>query len=124
MCAVDCGIAVNPDVIRAQMEGGSRAIPTNYKNMRIVGAGGRLLMLAAAAQQWGVPQGELTTAGGVVSHAASRRTATYASLAARAASLTPPDVAAAEAAVGLAIVVALFRHRESLNPDAFTSLKW
>jgi NADH-quinone oxidoreductase subunit K len=33
-------------------------------------------------------------------------------------------VAAAEAAVGLAIVVALFRHRESLNPDAFTALKW
>jgi NADH-quinone oxidoreductase subunit K len=33
-------------------------------------------------------------------------------------------VAAAEAAVGLAIVVALFRHRPSLNPDAFTSLKW
>lgn len=33
-------------------------------------------------------------------------------------------VAAAEAAVGLALVVALFRHRESLNPDAFTSLKW
>jgi NADH-quinone oxidoreductase subunit K len=33
-------------------------------------------------------------------------------------------VAAAEAAVGLAIVIALFRHRESLNPDAFTALKW
>jgi NADH-quinone oxidoreductase subunit K len=33
-------------------------------------------------------------------------------------------VAAAEAAVGLAIIVALFRHRESLNPDAFTLLKW
>jgi NADH-quinone oxidoreductase subunit K len=33
-------------------------------------------------------------------------------------------VAAAEAAVGLAIVIALFRHRESLSPDAFTSLKW
>ena len=33
-------------------------------------------------------------------------------------------VAAAEAAVGLAIVVALFRHRESLNPDAFRMLKW
>src|SRR5687768_1840243 len=33
-------------------------------------------------------------------------------------------VAAAEAAVGLAIVIALFRHRESLNPDAFTLLKW
>jgi NADH-quinone oxidoreductase subunit K len=33
-------------------------------------------------------------------------------------------IAAAEAAVGLAIVIALFRHRESLNPDAFTNLKW
>ena len=33
-------------------------------------------------------------------------------------------VAAAEAAVGLALIIALFRTRESLNPDAFTSLKW
>jgi NADH-quinone oxidoreductase subunit K len=33
-------------------------------------------------------------------------------------------VAAAEAAVGLALVIALFRHKESLNPDAFTTLKW
>jgi NADH-quinone oxidoreductase subunit K len=33
-------------------------------------------------------------------------------------------VAAAEAAVGLALVIALFRHRETLSPEAFTSLKW
>ena len=33
-------------------------------------------------------------------------------------------VAATEAAVGLAIIIALYRHRESLNPDAFTALKW
>ena len=33
-------------------------------------------------------------------------------------------VAAAEAAVGLAIIIALFRHRETLVPDVFTSLKW
>jgi NADH-quinone oxidoreductase subunit K len=33
-------------------------------------------------------------------------------------------VAAAEAAVGLAIIIALFRHRESLNPDSFSMLKW
>jgi NADH:ubiquinone oxidoreductase subunit K len=26
--------------------------------------------------------------------------------------------------VGLALVIGLFRHRESLNPEAFTSLKW
>ena len=33
-------------------------------------------------------------------------------------------VAAAEAAVGLALVISLFRHRETLSPEAFTSLKW
>jgi NADH-quinone oxidoreductase subunit K len=33
-------------------------------------------------------------------------------------------VAAAEAAVGLAVVIALFRHKDSLSPDVFTSLKW
>jgi NADH-quinone oxidoreductase subunit K len=33
-------------------------------------------------------------------------------------------VAAAEAAVGLAIIIALFRHKQSLSPDVFTTLKW
>jgi NADH-quinone oxidoreductase subunit K len=33
-------------------------------------------------------------------------------------------VAAAEAAVGLALVISLFRHKETLSPDAFTLLKW
>ncbi len=83
----------------AQIEGGSRAIPSNYQNMRVVGAGGRLMMLAAAAQQWGVPPSELTTAGGVVTHAATKRTATYASLSSAAAGLPVPETAAIEAAL-------------------------
>jgi len=33
-------------------------------------------------------------------------------------------VAAAEAAIGLGLVIALFRHRETLSPDAYTSLRW
>ncbi|HKT81912.1 MAG TPA: NADH-quinone oxidoreductase subunit NuoK [Vicinamibacterales bacterium] len=33
-------------------------------------------------------------------------------------------VAAAEAALGLAVIIAVFRHRDSLNPDAFRLLKW
>ena len=28
------------------------------------------------------------------------------------------------AAVGLAIIIGRFRHRESLNPDSFMALKW
>jgi isoquinoline 1-oxidoreductase beta subunit len=78
----------------AQVEGGSRAIPTNYDAMRQVGAAGRLLMVSAAAQQWNVPAAELTTGGGMVTHAATKRTATYASLASRAAALPLPDAAA------------------------------
>jgi isoquinoline 1-oxidoreductase subunit beta len=74
----------------SQIEGGSTAIPTNYNTMRQVGAGGRALVLAAAADNWGVPVTELTTASGVVTHAASRRTATYGSLAAKAATMTLP----------------------------------
>ncbi len=33
-------------------------------------------------------------------------------------------VAAAEAAVGLAIVIALQRNQDTLNVDAFSMLKW
>jgi isoquinoline 1-oxidoreductase beta subunit len=81
-----------------QFEGGSRAMPTNYDPMRQVGAGGRLMMVTAAAQMWNVPAGELTTGSGVVTHAASKRTATYASLASRVASMTPPAADAVKAA--------------------------
>jgi isoquinoline 1-oxidoreductase beta subunit len=81
-----------------QFEGGSRAMPTNYDPMRQVGAGGRLMMVTAAAQMWNVPAAELTTGSGVVTHAASKRTATYASLASRVTSMTPPSVDAVKAA--------------------------
>jgi isoquinoline 1-oxidoreductase subunit beta len=74
----------------SQIEGGSTAIPTHYTRMRQAGAGGRALMIAAAAQQWNVPVAELTTGSGMVRHAGSNRSATYASLSARAATLTPP----------------------------------
>src|SRR5678815_5438664 len=63
----------------AQIEGGSTAIPQNYTPMRNVGAAARNMMVAAAARQFNVPATELTTGSGVVTHAASRRTATYAS---------------------------------------------
>lgn len=74
-----------------QMEGGSRAIPSNYDQMRLIGAGGRLLLVSAAAAAWNVPASDLTTASGVVTHAASGRTATYGSLAARAAGVPVPE---------------------------------
>ena len=81
-----------------QVEGGSRAIPVNYDPMRQIGAGGRLMMVTAAAQLWSVPASELTTGSGVVTHAASKRTATYASLSARVAAMPAPAAEAVKAA--------------------------
>src|SRR5262245_18536338 len=73
-----------------QIEGGSTAIPSNYAPKRQIGAAGRALILAAAANNWDVPGTELTTASGVVRHAASNRTATYGLLAAKSATMTLP----------------------------------
>ena len=76
-----------------QMAGGSTSIPSNYNSMRQAGAAARALLVAAAAQQWGVPASEITTAEGVVTHAASRRSASYGQLAAAAATMPVPAAA-------------------------------
>lgn len=75
----------------SQFAGGSLATPQNWIPMRQVGAGGRKLMIMAAAKTWNVPESELTTSAGKVYHKASNRSANYGALAATAATLTPPD---------------------------------
>ena len=73
-----------------QFSVGSGSTVANYTAMRRAGAAARAVLVEAAALEWNVKASECTTANGVVSHAASNRTATYGALATKAAQLPAP----------------------------------
>jgi len=88
--------AVKLDIGRAdpafgnQLSGGSRSVPNSYDSMRQLGATARAMLVTAAAQTWGVPEAELSTAAGIVTHTASGRKAGYGELVAKAKTLPVP----------------------------------
>ncbi len=75
-----------------QITGGSSAVRfTGNLGMRIAGAAARQALIAEAAERMGVEPATLSTANGVVSHAATGRTLRYGELAEAAARRTLPD---------------------------------
>ncbi len=75
-----------------QVVGGSRGTPDGWDDLRIAGTAARYLLTAAAATLWNVSPSECEARKGSVVHAASGRSARYASLLEVAARLPVPDV--------------------------------
>ncbi len=76
-----------------QGTGGSSSVRAAWKPLREAGAQARTMLIAAAAQTWGVEPASCRAEAGAVMHAASNRRLTYGALAQRAAALpVPADV--------------------------------
>jgi isoquinoline 1-oxidoreductase beta subunit len=83
---------INSAVYGNQFAGGSLSIPMAFTSLRQAGAGARAMLIAAAAQQWGVPAAECTASDSTVKHAASNRTLGYGALATAAVAMPVPNV--------------------------------
>jgi isoquinoline 1-oxidoreductase subunit beta len=75
---------------KVQMTGGSSGTVSSWQRYRQAGATARAMLIAAAAESWSVPAGEIKAENGIVSHA-SGKSARYGALAARAASGPVPS---------------------------------
>ncbi|MDR3496692.1 MAG: molybdopterin-dependent oxidoreductase [Ancalomicrobiaceae bacterium] len=82
---------INPKVYGYQGAGGSTSIPRAWDQLRQAGAGAKAMLIAAAAELWGVDPSQITAKDSVLTHAASGRSAPYGSLAVAAANMPVPD---------------------------------
>lgn len=71
--------------------GGSRGIRESHEYVRRGGAAARLMLIQAAASEWGVEPSECTVEKGVINHAASGRSTTYGKVCEAAAKLEVPE---------------------------------
>lgn len=74
-----------------QGTGGSSGIANSFYQMRKAGAAARHMLIAAAAQSWGVPAEEITVEKGILSHAASGNRSGFGAFAALAAEQPFPE---------------------------------
>ena len=81
---------INP-VLGGQITGGSASVRGFIEPLRKASASVREMLVAAAAQQWGVPAAECRAVSGEVLHPTSRRTAKYGTLLDAASKITPPS---------------------------------
>lgn len=77
-------------LLGVQGTGGSSAIANSYDQLRRAGAMARAMLVAAAAQAWGVPAAEISVAKGVIAHPPSGRKSGFGAFADAAAKLPAP----------------------------------
>ncbi|MEG2156150.1 MAG: molybdopterin cofactor-binding domain-containing protein, partial [Burkholderiaceae bacterium] len=83
-------VYINPQV-GLQFTGGSSSVSSSWRQLRVVGAAARLMLIQAAAQQWGVDAAKLDTRNGVVIETGGqKRRASYGQLAEAAMKLPVP----------------------------------
>ena len=81
---------IDPDTFGAQFAGGSLSVRLLWDALRTVGAKARMMLIDAAANEWGVAASDCIISNGVVRHNASGQQAEIGSLAAAAALLLEP----------------------------------
>ncbi len=89
---------LNTEAYTRQFIGGSQAIRRGWKGLRMAGAAARHMLVAAAAEVWQVPVGEVTTESGILHHRQSGRSAGYGEMAAVAVTMPVPEEVTLKAA--------------------------
>jgi isoquinoline 1-oxidoreductase beta subunit len=87
----NAALYANLEYAPLQMTGGSSATSNSYEQMRKVGAAARAMLVAAAADAWGVPEAEISVAKGVISHTKTGQSAQFGAFADAAAKLPVPE---------------------------------
>lgn len=77
-------------VYRSMSTGGSQGIRGSHQYVREGGAAARIMLIEAAALEWGVPASECTVSKGIITHAASKNKTSYGKVAEAANKLAPP----------------------------------
>ena len=78
-------------LLGGQLTGGSTSVRYAWEPLRRAGAAARMMLVAAAAQQWQCDPSSCVAQGGKVMHASGDRTASYGDLAEAAAKLPVPQ---------------------------------
>lgn len=91
-------------ILGGQITGGSLSLRGSWITLRAAGAAARMMLVEAAARQWGVPATDCVAENGTVRHAASGRVLGYGALASAAAQLPVPQSPALKPASAYKVV--------------------